>query len=117
MHSIVVLIPAFNEEKAIGKVLQALPKNSIEAVVIDNGSTDQTAEVARVNGATVLYEPKKGYGHACLKGMAYIKTKASKPSIVVFLDGDFSDYPEELNKLIAPIENGIASFFFINDNT
>lgn len=110
MHSIVVLIPAFNEEKAIGKVLKALPKNSIEAVVIDNGSTDQTAEVARVNGATVLHEPKKGYGHACLKGMAYIKAKASKPSIIVFLDGDFSDYPEELNKLITPIENGTAVF-------
>jgi glycosyltransferase involved in cell wall biosynthesis len=90
MHSIVVLIPAFNEEKAIGKVLQALPKNSIEAVVIDNGSTDQTAEVARVNGATVLHESKKGYGHACLKGMAYIKAKASKPS--------------------TPIENGTAVF-------
>lgn len=110
MQSIVVLIPALNEEKAIGKVLQALPQNITEIIVIDNGSTDQTARVARSNKATVLYEPKKGYGYACLKGIEYLNNQSSKPSIVVFLDGDFSDYPELLKTLIAPIEKGTAVF-------
>ena len=85
-----VIIPAFNEESSIGLVLNALPKESLhEIIVVNNGSTDQTARVARENGARVVEENRKGYGSACLKGIREL----NKPDIVVFLDGDFSDYP------------------------
>ncbi|MCB0631514.1 MAG: glycosyltransferase family 2 protein [Saprospiraceae bacterium] len=103
-----VIIPAYNEEKSIGLVLQAIPKNLVrEIIVCNNNSTDRTAEVARQNGATVVDQPRKGYGSACLKGMVYIQEKPSEeqPDIIVFLDGDYSDHPEEMPNLIAPILN------------
>jgi glycosyltransferase involved in cell wall biosynthesis len=99
----VVIIPAFNEERSIGHVLGSIPRGAVsEIIVVDNGSTDRTSAVARDAGATVLLEPRRGYGHACLRGIAHARTK--QPAIVAFLDGDFSDYPEELPLLLAPIE-------------
>ena len=103
---IYVIIPALNEEKAIAKVIADIPEAVTEVVVIDNGSTDLTSEVAREAGATVLKESRAGYGYACLKGIAYLKDKQKDGDIVVFLDGDYSDYPEELISLVAPIEKG-----------
>lgn len=97
-----VIIPALNEEASLPKVLADLPMDWVdEAVVVDNGSTDQTAKLAASAGATVLHEPKKGYGAACLKGIAYLK--AHPPDILVFLDADYSDYPEQLPEVVAPI--------------
>jgi glycosyltransferase involved in cell wall biosynthesis len=79
-----------------------------EIIVVDNGSTDDTQEIARSKGATVLNQPKRGYGWACLRGMEYISDQLEKPDIVVFLDGDRSDYPEEMRKLVQPIiENNV----------
>lgn len=102
--NIAVLIPAYNEENAIGKVVAALPKAYLKTiVVINNNSNDQTAIVAKEAGAVVLDEPQQGYGAACLRGMAYLKTLKEQPDIVVFIDADYSDYPEELPQLVAPI--------------
>ncbi|MEQ8625051.1 MAG: glycosyltransferase family 2 protein [Vicingaceae bacterium] len=103
---IVVIIPAFNEENAIGKVINDLPKDKVdEVIVVNNNSTDKTAETAKAAGATVLLEANMGYGNACLKGIEYLKTIRSKPTdIVVFIDADYSDYPEQLVNLVAPIE-------------
>lgn len=98
-----VIIPAYNEEHSIGAVIQEIPKIVDEIIVVDNNSTDNTAEEAQMAGATVLRETQMGYGHACLKGMAYLAELKTAPDIVVFLDGDYSDYPEELEKLVAPI--------------
>ncbi|HOY20254.1 MAG TPA: glycosyltransferase family 2 protein [Haliscomenobacter sp.] len=101
-----VIIPVFNEEKSIGLVLADIPKDWVQEVIVcNNGSSDNTAEVALAAGATVVYQPNKGYGNACLKGMEYIQQKptAEQPDILVFLDGDYSDYPEELPLLIEPI--------------
>ena len=108
--TIKVIIPAYNEENAIVKVIQDIPSIVDEIIVVDNNSSDQTAKNAREAGAKVLTELKRGYGYACLKGMDYIKTLSEKPAIIVFLDGDFSDYPEELTKLIAPIINDNIDF-------
>ena len=108
--SIVVIIPAFNEASSIGKVLADIPSVVNEVIVVNNGSTDATAAVASKANATVLHEDRKGYGYACLKGMEYIAGKSNKPSIVVFLDGDYSDYPEELTKIVAPILNENVDF-------
>ena len=105
-----VIIPAFNEEKSIRLVLSDLPQEVAEVVVIDNGSTDETAAEAEKGGATVLYEPRKGYGFACLAGIEHLKAKANQGDIVVFLDGDYSDYPEELTALITPIQQQKALF-------
>ena len=110
MNLIKVIIPAFNEEKAIAKVINEIPKFVNEIIVISNNSTDKTIEIATKAGATVLTENKKGYGHACLKGMDYIANKPEKPTIIVFLDGDYSDFPEELIKIVAPIKNNEADF-------
>ena len=110
MTNIKVIIPAFNEEKSIGKVIQDIPKSVSEIIVISNNSTDETEKVAIENGATVLSENRKGYGYACLKGMEYISKLDLKPDIIVFLDGDYSDFPEELTKIVAPIINGNADF-------
>lgn len=98
-----VIIPAFNEENSIAKVIYDIPKIVDEIIVIDNSSTDETANNAKIAGATVLKEVKKGYGFACLKGLEYISNQTKKPTIVVFLDGDYSDYPEQLTQIIQPI--------------
>lgn len=101
---IAVLIPAFNEENSIGKVLADIPMDWVdEVVVVNNNSNDKTAEVARNLGATVLDETKQGYGAACLKGIRYYQQKAITPEILVFLDADYSDYPEQLPLLVKPI--------------
>ncbi len=102
-EKIIVIIPAFNEEASIGKVIQEIPEIVSEVIVVSNNSTDSTAEVAKNAGATVLFEAQKGYGYACLKGLDYISKKTEKPSIIVFLDGDYSDYPSELTQIIEPI--------------
>lgn len=101
--TIKVIIPAFNEEQSIGKVIAEIPDIVSEIIVVDNNSTDNTSEVAKNAGATVLFENRKGYGYACLKGMHYISEVQQKPDIIVFLDGDYSDYPAELTKIVAPI--------------
>jgi len=103
MPIIKVIIPAYNEQDSIGKVVRDIPKIVDEIIVISNDSTDKTEENAKNAGATVLSESRKGYGYACLKGMDYISQKEIKPEIVVFLDGDYSDYPEQLTALINPI--------------
>lgn len=106
-----VIIPAFNEEDSISKVITEIPKGLVQEIIVaSNGSTDRTEDNAREAGATVVREERKGYGNACLKGMAHIASKApeDQPDIVVFLDGDYSDYPEEMTELIKPIlEDGI----------
>ncbi len=98
-----VIIPAFNEADSIGLVIQDIPDLVEEVIVVSNNSTDQTEENARKNGATVLSETRKGYGNACLKGMDYVAAQQEKPDIIVFLDGDYSDYPEQLSAIIQPI--------------
>lgn len=103
-----VIIPAFNEEAAIGYVLRDIPKQLVrEVIVCNNGSTDNTAEIAKKYGATVLLQPLKGYGNACLKGIEYLKNKpkAEQPDIVVFIDADYSDHPDEMPLLINQIIN------------
>tara|TARA_B100000949_G_C14216423_1_gene422544 strand:- start:237 stop:932 length:696 start_codon:yes stop_codon:yes gene_type:complete len=98
-----VIIPAFNEADSIAKVIGDIPKEVSEIIVVSNNSTDETETVAKKASATVLSEEKRGYGHACLKGIDHIARQNPKPDIVVFLDGDYSDYPEELSKIVAPI--------------
>ena len=104
-----VIIPAYNEEAPIAKVLADIPKDLVrEVIVCNNASTDQTAEVAQANGATVLFQPHKGYGNACLKGIEYLKNKpkTDQPDIVIFIDADYSDHPEEMPDLVAPLLDG-----------
>ncbi len=104
-----MIIPARNEAASIGKVIDQIPRDLIsEIVVVNNGSTDQTAEVARGAGATVLHEPVPGYGNACLAGIVYSKSSIPSPEVVVFVDGDFSDYPEDMHQLVQPILDGRA---------
>lgn len=104
--NIKVIIPAFNEENAVGKVVMELPKDLIsEVIVVNNNSTDSTSEKAAAAGATVLEEPLQGYGRACLKGIEYLKNCGDTPDIVVFIDADYSDYPNELPLLVSPIVN------------
>lgn len=105
MHKTVVIIPALNEENSIAKVINEIPEIVSEVVVVDNGSNDSTYQNAKDAGATVLSENRKGYGWACLKGMEYFQKQKELPEIVVFLDGDYSDFPSELTQLIAPITN------------
>ncbi len=101
---VAVVIPALNEEHAIARVLAEIPDWVSQTVVADNGSTDHTAAVARSHGATVVREPKRGYGAACLAGLAAL----DRPDIVVFLDGDFSDHPREMRRLVEPIDRDEA---------
>ena len=106
MSSIIkVIIPAYNEGDSIGSVISDIPKSVSEIIVVNNNSTDTTLVNAEKAGATVLTENRRGYGYACLKGMDYIAQQSEKPDIIVFLDGDYSDYPEELDKIVAPILN------------
>jgi glycosyltransferase involved in cell wall biosynthesis len=101
---VVVIIPALNEEAAISHVVRDVPELASKIVVVDNGSTDRTVERAQEAGAIVVQEPRKGYGYACLKGMEHARDE----DLVVFLDGDYSDYPEEMALLIEPILSGEA---------
>ena len=104
-----VIIPAFNEADAIGRVIGDLPGALVgEVVVVNNASTDATERNAQAAGATVLRERRRGYGWACLRGIAYARQK--NPDVVVFLDGDYSDHPDELGRLLAPIQDDRADF-------
>lgn len=107
---VAVIIPAHNEEQAIGKVLNDIPRLVDEIVVADNASTDRTAEVAKFAGATVVHEPRMGYGYACLKAMQHLANAPANelPDIVVFMDGDYADDPKQLPQLIAPIAQSKA---------
>ena len=98
---IVVIIPAFNEEESLPKVIKDIPDFVDEIVVADNGSNDNTVAVAKKSGATVVTENERGYGAACLKAIDYIKNKSY--DIIVFLDGDYSDHPEEMFNVVEPI--------------
>lgn len=102
-----VIIPVLNEEKAIANVINDIPKSLVqEIIVVDNGCTDQTVEIALKHGAKVVTEPQRGYGSACLAGIDAIQTT----DIVVFLDGDYSDDPTEMPSLLQPIQDGLAEF-------
>ncbi|MBI3520368.1 MAG: glycosyltransferase family 2 protein [Bacteroidetes bacterium] len=104
--NVVVIIPAFNEENSVGKVVGDIPKEIIsKIIVVNNNSNDQTKVNAKNAGAIVLDQPIQGYGNACLKGMEYVKELLQKPDIIVFIDADYSDYPEEIEQLLAPIVN------------
>jgi glycosyltransferase involved in cell wall biosynthesis len=108
---VIVLIPALDEEPALPGVLASIPRSGDgwrvgSVVVVDNGSTDRTADLARAAGATVIAEPRRGYGAACLAGLAHIRT--TPPDIVVFLDADHSDDASQLPELLAPIVSGGA---------
>ena len=105
-----VIIPAFNEQDSIANVINDIPNIVDEVIVISNNSTDNTEMNAKNAGATVLQESRKGYGYACLKGMDYISKQKTKPEIIVFLDGDYSDYPEQLTEIVAPIINNNIDF-------
>jgi glycosyltransferase involved in cell wall biosynthesis len=104
-----VIIPAYNEEESIGLVLADIPREWVRDIIVcNNASSDDTAAVARKAGAVVVDQPQKGYGSACLKGMEYIQARpeSEQPDIVVFLDGDYSDHPEELPEVVRPIIEG-----------
>lgn len=105
-----VIIPAYNEEQSIAKVINDIPQIVSEIIVVDNNSNDFTSKKAEHAGATVIHEKRLGYGYACLKGLEYIFNNNYTTDIVVFLDGDYSDYPEELIKIINPIINRNVDF-------
>lgn len=108
---IIVLIPAYNEENSVGKVIRDIPKDFANTiVVINNNSNDLTRVNAEIAGAVVIDEPTQGYGNACLKGIAYIRTLTIKPDVIVFIDADYSDYPEEMEQLVNPIINDGVDF-------
>jgi glycosyltransferase involved in cell wall biosynthesis len=99
---VAVVIPAYNEESSLPLVLRAIPRDLVqEVIVVDNGSTDTTARVARAGGATVVREPRRGYGSACLAGLRFLEEL--DPDVVVFLDADYSDHPEEMPRLVGPL--------------
>lgn len=100
-----VIIPALNEEKSIGLVLEEIAHPQVRnIIVVNNGSTDQTAEVAKARGAIVLDEMKRGYGNACLKGIEFVNSQPKTADVVVFMDADHSDYPDEIEDLLLPIK-------------
>lgn len=101
---IAVIIPALNEGDSIGKVIAAIPGWVDDIVVMDNGSTDRTADIARSHGARVIEETRRGYGSACLAGISSL----DDPDVVVFLDADYSDHPEEMARLVDPIVSDTA---------
>lgn len=105
-----VIIPAYNEEQSIAKVINDIPQIVSEIIVVDNNSNDFTSKKAEDAAATVIHEKRLGYGYACLKGLEYICNNNYTTDIVVFLDGDYSDYPEELVKIINPIINRNVDF-------
>ena len=110
MPDIKVIIPAFNEADSIANVIKEIPNSVSEIIVVNNNSTDETATNAKNAGATVLDETRMGYGYACLCGMSYVAKKSKSPDIIVFIDGDYSDYPEELDKIVEPIINNDYDF-------
>lgn len=104
-----VIIPALNEELSIGKVVSDISKEEVRhVVVVNNRSTDNTVEVATKAGAVVQNQPKGGYGAACLKGMEWLGSLEQKPDVVLFMDGDYSDYSSEAELILSPIRNGKA---------
>ena len=103
MNLIKVIIPAYNEAASIAKVVNAVPGFVTEVIVIDNASTDGTGKVAELAGATVIAQPKAGYGNACLMGLAHLAAQKIPPDIVVFMDGDYSDHAEDMGALLQPI--------------
>ncbi len=103
---IVFIITAYNEENSVAKVVSDIPPGLVhEIIVVNNNSNDATDVNARNAGATVLHEERPGYGYACLKGIEYIKQLQPAPDIVVFIDADYSDHPEEMSLLVQPIIN------------
>jgi len=108
--SVSIVIPALDEEASVGRVVSGLPREGIDEIVVcDNGSRDRTAEVARAAGATVVAATRRGYGSACLAGLAHLKTRpGGPPAIVAFVDADGSDLPEELTLVLAPLRAGRA---------
>lgn len=105
----IVIIPALNEEESIGMVLDAVPREGgCAIIVVDGGSRDDTVRIARERGAIVLQGKTRGYGDACLAGIQY--ATSFRPGVLVFLDADYSDYPEEMVRLTAPILKGEADF-------
>ena len=103
MTDIKVIIPAYNEADSIAQVIHDIPESVSEVIVVNNNSSDETAKIAEIAGATVLSEKKMGYGYACLCGMQYVGKQSKTPDIIVFVDGDYSDYPEDLTKVVQPI--------------
>lgn len=102
-----VIIPVLNEQNAVGHVIDEIPKTHLRhVIVVDNGSTDNTPQVAADKGAIVLHEPQRGYGSACLTGIRHIQELPTAPDVIAFLDGDYSDYPEHLDDIINQIEKG-----------
>lgn len=102
-----VIIPALDEEASIGLVIDNIPKDIVRnIIVVDNGSRDNTVSTARERGAIVLKEGERGYGSACLRGIEFIHESKPHPDIVAFMDGDFSDHPEELPSVTGPIACG-----------
>ncbi len=105
---VTLIIPALNEEKSIASVLNSIPENMVgEIIVVDNGSTDKTATIARICGAKIVSQPEKGYGAACLKGISEV---VSDCEIIAFVDADFSDFPEDLGQILQPILDQKADF-------
>ena len=103
------IIPAYNEAETIAKVLNNLPRAILRNIIVaNNGSSDDTAKIASENGATVVDQPLKGYGNACLAGIEHLKKLQEPPNVVVFLDADFSDDPADLPAILSPILEGKA---------
>jgi len=99
--TIAVIIPAMNEAGAVARVIGDIPQWGARIIVADNGSTDATIDIARAAGADIVSEPEPGYGAACLKGIDALGNE----QVIVFLDGDYSDHPEQMDRLVDPIVN------------